>query len=63
MAKKNNESTKLQESPKLILEFKGPYQRYAGGDIAVFDDDAGKKILSLKPAVAVEYQRGDKSED
>ena len=41
---------------KIVIEFTGPYQRYANGDIAGFDAEVAEKILSLKPAVAKAYQ-------
>ena len=47
---------KVVKKEKIVIEFTGPYQRYANGDIAGFDAEVAEKILALKPAVAKAYQ-------
>ena len=47
---------KVVKKEKVVIEFTGPYQRYANGDVAGFDAEVAEKILALKPAVAKAYQ-------
>ena len=53
---KKVEAEKVIKKEKVVIEFIGPYQRYANGDVAGFDAEVAEKILALKPAVAKAYQ-------
>ena len=55
-AELDNSTRQTVKKEKVVIEFLGPYQRYANGDIAGFDADVAEKILALKPAVAKAYQ-------
>ena len=50
------ETEKVVKKEKVVIEFIGPYQRYANGDVAGFDAEVAEKIIALKPAVAKAYQ-------